>query len=336
VAEQMGAASAEQVAVRAATLADVEDWRALAREVEGLFGAPMADAPTWNEGLVRSIERGSAWCAIGAASDAGRGALLGGMTRSRADAEQPHINWLAVRRDARGQGAGRALVTHAIATADGRALRVVTFGEGHPGGAEAEHARRLYRALGFVEESMGVASPDGTPREQLVWDDVVLRGDGIFLRPLRQADATTHHAGEDDVQLRGFEFPGPASLARVEAAIAEWRWSWAARGPVRNFGIWSAATGGLVGNVEVRVLDGHDVNLSYLVFPEWRRRGVATRAARLALEYGRTQLGARRARIEVLAENTASLGVVRRLGARSTGAVQRPTGSRYLTFSLDL
>ena len=203
--------------------------------------------------------------------------MLGGMTCSRADAEQPHINWLAVRRDARHRGAGRALVTHAIASADGRALRVVTFGAGHPGGTEAEDARRLYRALGFVEESTGVASPDGTPREQLVWDDVVLRGDGIFLRPLRQADATAHHAGEDDAQLRGFEFPGPASLARVEAAIAEWRWSWATSGPVRNFGIWSAATGGLVGNVEVRVLDGNEVNLSYLVFPEWRRRGVATR-----------------------------------------------------------
>ena len=291
----------------------------------------MADAPEWNEGLSRSIERGTAWCAV----DAER-TLLGGMTCSRADAEQPHINWLAVRRDARRRGAGRALVTHAIASADGRALRVVTFGAGHPGGTEADDARRLYRALGFVEESTGVASPDGTPREQLVWDDVVLRGDGIFLRPLRQADATAHHAGEDDAQLRGFEFPGPASLARVEAAIAEWRWSWAASGPVRNFGIWSAATGGLVGNVEVRVLDANEVNLSYLVFPEWRRRGVATLAARLALEYGRTQLGARRARIEVLADNTASLGVVRGLGARSTGAVQRPTGSRYLTFSLEL
>ena len=194
----------------------------------------------------------------------------------------------------------------------------------------------MYRALGFVEEANGIASPDGTPRELLVWDDVVLRGDGIFLRPLRQADASTHHAGEDDEQLRGFEFPGPASLARVEAAIAEWRWSWATGGPVRNFGIWSAATGGLVGNVELRVLDDHSVNLSYLVFAEWRRRGVATRAARLALEYGHAQLGARRARIEVLAENVASLGVVRRLGARSTGAVQRPSGSRYLTFALDL
>ena len=105
---------------------------------------------------------------------------------------------------------------------------------------------------------------------------------------------------------------------------------------VRNFGIWSAATGGLVGNVEVRVLDDHDVNLSYLVFPEWRRRGVATRARGSRLEYARSQLDARRARIEVLADNTASLGVVRGLGARSTGSVQRPTGSRYLTFSLEL
>ena len=85
---------------------------------------------------------------------------------------------------------------------------------------------------------------------------------------------------------------------------------------VRDFGIWSAATGGLVGNVEVRVLDDELVNLSYLVFPEWRRRGVATRAARLALEYATRRSSARApARIEVLTDNTASLGVVRGLGA---------------------
>ena len=66
----------------------------------------MADAPAWNDGLVRSIERGSAWCAVDAGrDDARRHDVL------RAEAEQPHINWLAVRRDARRRGAGRALVT---------------------------------------------------------------------------------------------------------------------------------------------------------------------------------------------------------------------------------
>ena len=94
----------------------------------------------------------------------------------------------------------------------------------------------------------------------------------------------------------------------------------------------------MIGNVEIRVLpgDAHLVNLSYLVFPQWRRRGYATRAARLALDYARDALGARAAVIEALTDNTASLGVARALGATYTGETTKPTGSRYAAFRLPL
>jgi RimJ/RimL family protein N-acetyltransferase len=318
--------------VRPATAADVDAWRGVARSVEALFGAPMADAPDWNAHLRRHIADATAWCAVDAS-----GAVLGGVWCSARPGEPAHLGWLAVLPDGRGRGAGRALVDTVIAHAGAERVEVITFGADHPAGAEAEHARRLYRALDFEFEAAVGGAPDGTPRELLV-RPVILRGDGFVLRPLRVADAAEHKAGEDDEQLRGFEFPGPAPIERVTAAIEAWRAAWANGGPVRDFGIWDSATGALIGNVEVRVLPGDArlVNLSYIVFPQWRRRGNAIRAARLALDYARDELGARAAVIEALTDNHASLGVARALGATYTGETTKPTGSRYAAFTLPL
>jgi ribosomal protein S18 acetylase RimI-like enzyme len=149
--------------VRASTIDDTEAWRSLARTVEHLFGAAMADADGWNESLVRHIERGTAWCAVGE-----HYGVLGGVWCSMPEPEGVHIRWLAVLPEARRRGAGRALVEHAIERAGERHVLVVTFGEGHPGRDEAEAARNLYRSLGFVLADAHIDSPDGTPRELLV------------------------------------------------------------------------------------------------------------------------------------------------------------------------
>jgi RimJ/RimL family protein N-acetyltransferase len=86
--------------------------------------------------------------------------------------------------------------------------------------------------------------------------------------------------------------------------------------------------------VEVRALGDGVVNLSYLVFPQWRRRGIATDAAGVALSYARDAMDARTARVEVLVDNDASLGVVRRLGGQRIDEVRRPSGSTYAVFSV--
>ncbi len=65
------------------------------------------------------------------------------------------------------RGVGRALVLRALQQANGRPVHVITFGAGHPGGAEAEAARCLYRSLGFQPHDHDPAA-DGTPRELLV------------------------------------------------------------------------------------------------------------------------------------------------------------------------
>ena len=163
--------------VRAATPADIEDWRALARSVEALFGAAMGDDTRWNEILVRNIDRGTAWVAT---SDDGE--MLGGMFGAVAGDE---IGWLAVFPDARRRGAGRALVQHTLASATGP-VRVTTFGAGHPH-PDAETARRLYPTLGFVSTGRTHDGPDGTPREQFVHAGLVQLC--VLLWPQPGADA---------------------------------------------------------------------------------------------------------------------------------------------------
>ena len=163
-----------------------------------------------------------------------------------------------------------------------------------------------------------------------------LSGDGVVLRPLTVADAPAHKAGEDIEQIRAFEFPGPAPLERVEDAIRGFMESWATGGPARNFGIWDAASGALIGNVEVRVLEPGRVNLSYSVWPDWRGQGVATRASQLALAYAREELDARVAVIKVLHDNDASLRVAHALGATRVGEAPSDGGSTFVVFELPL
>jgi RimJ/RimL family protein N-acetyltransferase len=165
---------------------------------------------------------------------------------------------------------------------------------------------------------------------------VELRDGVILLRPLRTEDAEAHKAGEDEEQIRAFEFPGPASMDNVVAAIDRWQESWRTGGEARNFGIWLADGGTLVGNVEVRLISDSRANLSYVVFPAWRRQGIATRAAWLALAYAATDLGAASARIAVLDTNPASMAVARRLGALRVGTERSEAGGTLIVYELVL
>lgn len=166
--------------------------------------------------------------------------------------------------------------------------------------------------------------------------DVELHGDGFVLRPLTVADAPAHKAGEDPEQTRWFEFPGPAPMENVVGAIEAWQDSWAHGGPVRNFGVWDEASGALIGNVEVRDLGDSRANLSYIVFPQWRGGGIATRAARLVLQYAHDELGARTAVIKALPGNAASLGVARALGATEVGTAPSDAGATFVVLEVTL
>ena len=72
---------------------------------------------------------------------------------------------------------------------------------------------------------------------------VVLADGDVCLRPLTLTDVDEWMAGEDEEQIRWFEFPGPAPRANVVRAIEAWMESWSAGGPVRQWAVCDTASG---------------------------------------------------------------------------------------------
>jgi RimJ/RimL family protein N-acetyltransferase len=163
-----------------------------------------------------------------------------------------------------------------------------------------------------------------------------LSDDLITLRRLSLDDVDEWLAGEDDQQVRWFEFPRSATRLDVKRAITGWQESWQNDGPVRQWGACVRSSGAIAGGVELRRLGDGEVNLSYVVFPPWRRLGIATRASRLALSYGSHVLGATAATIKILEGNAASLGVARKLGAIEVGSEPSDAGGRFTVLRLAL
>ncbi len=161
---------------------------------------------------------------------------------------------------------------------------------------------------------------------------MVIDDGSLQLRPPTLEDVDAWLAGEDDELARAFEFPRRSTRADVVGAIEAWSEAWRSGGPVRCWAICDAATGAIAGGVELSRLDDGDVNLSYFVFAPWRRRGIATRAAELALAYAATAMGARRAVLDVLDGNAASIAVARRLGAAEVGTRPSHAGGVFRIF----
>jgi RimJ/RimL family protein N-acetyltransferase len=152
------------------------------------------------------------------------------------------------------------------------------------------------------------------------------------LRPPTADDAAEWLAGEDDEIVRWFEFPRRSTQDDFLRAVQVWSEAWRTGGAVRCWAVVDTATSAIAGGVEVQRLDDRDVNLSYWVCPAWRRRGIATRAAELALVYAAANLGAARAIIKVLEDNAPSIAVARRLGAQLVGTTPSDTGATMLVF----
>jgi len=113
-----------------------------------------------------------------------------------------------------------------------------------------------------------------------------LYDDTLCLRPPRIEDATQHLAGDDGEQVRWLS-SHPATLESARAWIAREIAARAAGEPLWDYAIWLRATGELVGNIEAKAdlalagIGPGDVNLAYVVFPAWRRQGLAARAVAL-------------------------------------------------------
>ncbi|MFB6504747.1 MULTISPECIES: GNAT family N-acetyltransferase [unclassified Streptomyces] len=141
--------------------------------------------------------------------------------------------------------------------------------------------------------------------------------DGIVaLSPPGPDDVDAHLAGEDELQIRWLS-EKPATRADIEAYFRRCAEQWSVRGPLRAFGIRSADRSTLMGYIDLRFdvagLAPGQANISYTLYPDWRGRGLATRAVRLICRYAASE-GVARAVIRVDPENPASAAVARRSG----------------------
>lgn len=156
----------------------------------------------------------------------------------------------------------------------------------------------------------------------------------ILLRPLTAADASDHLAGEDEEMAKWLS-GGHSTPVHVEAFIQSCRESWRRGGPRRAFGIFDCATNRLIGFIEANLallVDPGRVNVSYGIFREWRRQGLALRAIALMNEYLRTATGARQMVLRIAPANTASLKFAEKAGFTFLGVFDEPEGrlARYV------
>ncbi len=156
----------------------------------------------------------------------------------------------------------------------------------------------------------------------------------IFLRPLTAEDAVGHLAGEDEEMAKWLS-GGRSTLVNVEKAILNWQQNWQTGGPRRAFGIFDCATNRLVGFVEVnlaRIAEPGQVNVSYGVFRQWRRQGLAVRTINLMDQYLRTATEARQIVLRISPANVASLKFAEKAGFTFRGLFDEPEGrmARYV------
>jgi RimJ/RimL family protein N-acetyltransferase len=156
----------------------------------------------------------------------------------------------------------------------------------------------------------------------------------IFLRPLDAKDAADHLAGEDE-EMAKWVSGGRSTPVTVAAYIRNNQESWRSGGPRRAFGVFDCASDRLAGFIEVnlaRLVGPNQVNVSYGVFRQWRRQGVALRAINLMGEYLRTATDARQMVLRIVPANTASLKLAEKAGFTFCGFFDEPEGrmARYV------
>ncbi|MEL5953354.1 GNAT family N-acetyltransferase [Streptomyces sp. CLV115] len=138
----------------------------------------------------------------------------------------------------------------------------------------------------------------------------------MVLSPPRLDDVDAHLAGDDELLVRWLSGE-PATRAGTEAYFRHCIEQWATCGPLRAFGIRTAARRTLVGYIDLRFdvvgLEPGQGNISYALYPDWRGQGLVTRAVRLICRYAAAE-GVTQAVIRVDPENRASAAVARRSG----------------------
>ena len=155
--------------------------------------------------------------------------------------------------------------------------------------------------------------------------------DGVIqLRPLTQADAAAHLAGEDEEMAKWLS-GGRSTAATVQTAIDKFEEQWRTGGSRRAFGVFDCGNDQLIGFVEANLeLLGNpaEVNVSYGIFPALRGRGLAGRAIVLVAEYLRSSTDAKEIVLQIAPENSRSIRVAEKAGFARVGVHEIEEGKR--------
>ena len=153
--------------------------------------------------------------------------------------------------------------------------------------------------------------------------------DGVVtIRPPTPEDLEADLASKDDEQIRWLWLPGqreswaamsPAEQRRHAARGLQDRKDAFGSGPKWTFSA-DTADAGYVAYVDCDLANDHvaagEANISYSAHPDYRGRGLVSRAVRLVLQFLADHTGCREAHLIVDAENEASRRVATAIGAR--------------------
>lgn len=160
----------------------------------------------------------------------------------------------------------------------------------------------------------------------------MLRGEGVVLNGHTGEDVPAHLAGEDKETARRFGWwPQRSTEATVKAAYATWASEWQSGGTRRTFAVREAAGGRLVGGCELRLQDDGSGQVSWWTHANERRKGYATRAVKLLVQYA-DSLGVARLEAHVAEDNHASRQVAERVGLEYLNEFTDDDGTRMVRY----
>ena len=154
----------------------------------------------------------------------------------------------------------------------------------------------------------------------------------IYLDEYRLADAAVlAEVGHDPEHRKRFEFPNDfvSTLEHAENVIRRWTEE-RKLGTSYGFAVRDIQTHQLVGGCEIRIRESGSANLSYWTHPEYRRRGIASRAVAIAC-WRAVNLSVQRLEILVDPDNHASMRV-----AINNSFVLSGTRGNRVCYELDL
>jgi RimJ/RimL family protein N-acetyltransferase len=158
--------------------------------------------------------------------------------------------------------------------------------------------------------------------------------DGVILLDAhRLEDAEAHLEGEDEEIRRRFDASEPATLEQTREAMLRWIEGRRAGAPMFAYAI-RLASGPLIGGCELRMRSPASANVSYWIFPRFRRQGHALRAMSLLGEGARAVAGLERLEARVAPDNEASQRLLKKAGYVESGTVEEKARSGKMSTML--